>query len=69
MRPGPAAAARSGTSWPVLAQPLGRDRERVEQATLAVIAGQLDHVHAAGELGHGLEVVVRLGVDVDRDRR
>ena len=44
---------------------VGRDGERVEQAAVAVVAGELDHVHAAVELGQALEVVVGLGVDVD----
>ena len=47
---------------------LGRDDERVEQPAVAVVAGELDHVHAAVELGQALEVVVGLGVDVDDQR-
>ena len=31
----------------ILAQPLGRDDQRIEQPAVALVAGQLDHVHAA----------------------
>ena len=46
----------------------GATDERVEQPAVAVVAGELDHVHAAVELGQALEVVVGLGVDVDDQR-
>ena len=51
----------------VLAEAVGGDHERVEQSAVALVAGELNHVHAPVELGESLEVVIGLGVDVDHE--
>ena len=48
--------------------PGGRDPQRVEQAAVALVGGELDRLDVLGHAGQLVEVVVALGVDVDDPR-